>query len=292
MGLSIELMPDAGAPQVGITVDGLDDQAPSVISVEVSWDDGVTWHGVRGAREITALGGTFVRDHVCPLNVEARYRLVVHSGAVTPSPTEDTITVTSDVAWVQDPLAPRMAVPVVWAQRDDAVALLARSAADVQRRRPRDIVTPEGARLPVASVGPLGAPSGVALHLRALAQAQAQLVKGLRGLLDTAGVLVVRGLPADLGLDPVAHVVDGGTTERPVVGGRLGLHNDWHLTVDQVRPPALSIVVPWWTYAQVRAAWEAWAEAEETDATYENVVGARPGSTYLDWLRDPTPEGA
>jgi hypothetical protein len=292
MGLSVEVMPDSGAPQVGITVDGLDDQAPSVISVEVSWDDGVTWHGVRGAREITALGGTFVRDHVCPLNVEARYRLVVHSGAVTPSPTEATITVPSDVAWLQDPLAPRTAVAAAHVRAGEHVMLMAGTGAQVSRPQPVDRVSVEGARLPVASVGVRGAPVGVPVVLRALAQSQATLVKSLRTLFDEAGVVVLRGLPADLGLDPVTHAIAGEVREVPVVGGQLGLRSDWYLTVDQVRPPALSIVVPWWTYDQVKAAWEAWAEAEETDATYENVVGARPGSTYLDWLRDPTPEGA
>ena len=76
-GISVELMPDAGAPQVGITVDGLDAGDTSVISVEVSGDGGATYTAVQGAKEITVLAATFVRDHVCPLNVEATYRLEI-----------------------------------------------------------------------------------------------------------------------------------------------------------------------------------------------------------------------
>ena len=285
MGLSVEVMPDSGAPQVGVTVDGLDDQAPSVISVEVSWDDGVTWHGVRGAREITALGGTFVRDHACPLNTEARYRLVVHSGAVTPSPTEATITVPSDVAWVQDPLAPRTAV-AIRADLEPGGALLTQgSLAEATWAQPTDIVTPEGAQAPVASIGQRLLAGRVPL---VLTHRIAQDGGTLRRLLLGAGTVLLRGLPSNL-LEPVAHVVVGPAHEQQFATHQL---SQWSLVVDQVRPPALSLVVPWWTYAQVKAAWEAWAEAEETDATYENVVGARPGSTYLDWLRDPTPEGA
>lgn len=288
-GISVELMPDAGAPQVGITVDGLDGSASSVISVEVSWDEGASWHGVRGAVEVTVLGATFVRDHVCPLNVEARYRLLVVSGAVTPLTTEATITVTSATAWLQDPLAPRTAVAVDCARYGDTIALMSGSAASVTRRQPSDRVSVEGSRLPVASVGIRQAPSNVALHLRSIAATQGTLIKAMRNLFDTSGTVVLRGLPEDVPLDPVAHVVPGDVVEVPVVGGLLGFRNDWHLTVDQVRPQSLSIVVPWWTYDQVKAAWAAWATAEAVTGSYDDVLAARPGDTYLDWLKDPEP---
>ncbi|NEC93015.1 hypothetical protein G3I71_46475, partial [Streptomyces sp. SID12501] len=49
-GISVEVLPDAGPPQVGITVSGLG--GPAVVSVEVSWDGGGTWHGVRGAQRV------------------------------------------------------------------------------------------------------------------------------------------------------------------------------------------------------------------------------------------------
>lgn len=290
-GISVELMPDAGAPQVGITIDGLDSATSSVISVEVSWDDGVTWAGVRDARHISVLEATFKRDHVPPLNVAARYRLVVHSGAVTPATTEATITVPSDTAWLQDPLAPRTAVAVRYRRDADAIRFLGGGAtgSTFRRSQPADRVSVEGARLPVASTGMRQAPSGVPLHLRALAQTQGALVKALRKLFDDAGTLVLRGLPADLPLDAVAHVIAGDVVEVPVVGGRLGFRNDWRLVVDQVRPPGLSIVVPWWTYDQVKAAWATWATAEAVAGSYDDVLAARPGDTYLDWLRSPEP---
>jgi hypothetical protein len=137
MAIRVEHLPEAGAPQVGITVDGLSTNA--VISIQMSWDSGETWHGVRGAQRVTRTGSAFFRDFVPPLNVEAWYRVAIHSGEMAPiwsgtlypgmpgvypstqtypepvqlvSGADAAITVTSDRAWVQDPLAPRTAVPV------------------------------------------------------------------------------------------------------------------------------------------------------------------------------------
>ncbi|MGB2557728.1 hypothetical protein [Cellulosimicrobium cellulans] len=81
MGIAVAQLPVEGAPQVGITVTGLDPVVESVISVQVSWDGGSSWHGVRGAERVAVTGSAFFRDFVPPLNVEATYRVVVHSGA-------------------------------------------------------------------------------------------------------------------------------------------------------------------------------------------------------------------
>lgn len=279
-GIYAELLPDPGAPQVGLTVDGLD-ATPSVITVHVSWDEGETWHGVRGAESVTVIGGTFVRDHVPPLNVSATYRLTVESGAVVPLHLEDSILVTSTSAWIQDPLAPRTAVPLSGARNGTTIMLLAGSGASMSRRQAVDMATPQGARYPVASVGRRQAASSIPLHLRGLAAEQGALVKALRALFDQAGALVIRGLPADVPIDPVAHVVAGDIDEVPVVGGLLGFRNDWLLDLSQVAPTSMRIVVPWWTYDQVKALWAV------DSSTYDDVLAARPGDTYIDWLRDP-----
>lgn len=279
-GLWVERMPDAGAPQVGVTVTGLDAVSPSVVSVQVSWDEGFTWHTVRGADRITVTGALFVRDHVPPLNVEARYRLVVHSGAVTPLRGEDRITIVSDRVWVQDPLDPRTAVAVQCSHDGDDVYLLADSVAAYSRRRPLDLVTPLGGRLPVASAGTRQAPSGIPLYLRAPMGDQGALAKAVRELFDSAGVVVFRGLPGELGLDAVLHAVDSVVTDAPVVGRILGMRTDFTLAVDQVAPPSLRISVVWWTYAQVAALTEG--------QTYADRVAQAAGATYLDVQRDPT----
>lgn len=278
-GLRVERLPDAGAPQAGITVTGLAPSSESVISVQVSWDDGRTWHGVRGAERVTVTGGDFFRDHVPPLNVLARYRLVVHAGGVTPLRLEDTITIASDSAWIQDPLNPRGAVEVECVRTGAGLMLMTGTAARILRRQAVDLTTVEGARYPVASIGVRQAPSGVPLALRAVAASQGALIREMRDLLDASGQVVVRGLPLDIPLDPVAHVVTGDVEEVPVVGGLLGFRNDWQLDVTQVRPTSMRIVIPWWTYDQVQALW--------APRTYDQVEAARPGATYLDWSRDP-----
>ncbi|MFD6093971.1 hypothetical protein ACFWGN_17795 [Oerskovia sp. NPDC060338] len=278
MGISVEVLPDAGAPQVGVTVTGLSGSGESVVSVQVSWDAGRTWHGVRGAERVVVTGGDFFRDHVPPLNVPATYRLVVHSGAVTPSPLEATVTVPSSWAWIQDPLNPRSAVRVSPTHGEDSIRLLSASASRLTRRQPVDLATPEGARLPVASIGRRQAPSQVPIVLQDLAAAQGALVRALDELFDSAGQVVIRGLPVEIPLDPVAHVAIPDLDESPVVGGVVG-HREWVLTVTQVRPTSMRIVIPWWTYDQVRALW--------SPRTYNAVKATRPGDTYIDWSRDP-----
>ncbi len=278
-GLTLEVMPDAGAPQAGITIDGLDPGATSIVSVEVSWSDGATWNGVRGAQRLSVVGGTFVRDYVPPLNVDARYRLAVHSGPVVPEQLEATLRIESEVAWLQDPLVPRGAVPVACVRDADGLLLLSPSAGTMHRRQAVDTATPMGARLPVASIGMRQAPSDIPLHLRALPQAQGALVKAIAALIDSAGQVVLRGLPTHVPLDAVAHIVAPDVQDSPVVAGLLGPRRDWEMTVMQVRPQSLRVVVPWWTYDQVRALWQA--------QTYDAAKAARPGDTYLDWLRNP-----
>lgn len=279
MGILVEALPDAGAPQVGVTVTGLSASSESVVSVQVSWDAGVTWTGVRGAQEVAVTGAAFFRDHVPPLNTPATYRLVLHSGTAPTGPLEAAITVPSDTAWIQDPLAPRSAVPVTWRHTLDGIALLSSSAATFTQKQAVDLATTEGARLPVASVGVRQGPSGIPLHLRGMVAEQGALIKALRALLDSAGQLVLRGLPAEIPIDPVAHVIVGDTQSVPVIGGVVGQLTDWRLTATQVRPTTMRIVVPWWTYAQVTALW--------APRSYAEAAAARPGTSYIDWSKNP-----
>lgn len=278
-GISVEVLPDVGPPQVGVTVDGLPAGSVSTVTIERS-TDGVSWSPVRGAVAVSVSGAGFWRDHVAPLNVPVTYRV---TGASTLAFGERaaTITVPSAVAWIQDPLAPRTAVPVSDLRSADGIVLQKPSLGDLSRVLPADVVQVQGARLPVASLGVRQAPSGIKLHLRGLTASQGVLMAALSALVETAGTVVLRGLPASIPLDPVAHVIAPEVTDSPLVGGLLGPRRDWQMTVTQVRAPSPRISVPWWTYDQVRALWD--------PATYDLTVAARPEATYLDWLRDPSP---
>ena len=104
----------------------------------------------------------------------------------------------------------------------------------------------------------------------------------LRSLLLSSGQLVVRGLPVSGLLDPVAHVAVGDATEARFAAGQV---SQWTLTARQTRPTTLRVVVPWWTYDQVKTLIQ--AQVSPT-ATYAQVVTAMPaGKTYTDWLADP-----
>jgi len=273
-GISVERLPDAGAPQVGITVTGLGGAA--VVSVDVSWDGGGSWHGVRGAQRVTLVGGGFVRDHVPPLNVPAIYRLVVHgSTPAAAGPTEAAITVQSGTAWLQDPLAPRTAVAVRVSPGGDPGSSMLElgSLAGATYAQAVDVVIPQGASLPVASVGQRTLAGEVPLVVSHDVAAEGG---ALRRLLLSGGQLVARGLPANV-LEPVAHIVVGPARETRS-GDDLRV-STWQLTAMQTRPQSLRIVVPWWTYDQVAALW--------TGRTYADARDSRPGDTYLDWQRNP-----
>lgn len=273
-GISVEVMPDAGPPQVGITVDGLG-AGTSTVTVEVSWDGQQTWHGVRGWARRTVVGGAaFGRDHVPPLNTPATYRLTVHTGT-TPDTVQATIVATSSTAWLQDPLAPRTAVAIrtdTPASTDQVLMYGALAAATWQQAV--DLVTPSGATLPVASIGQRILAGDVPLTISHDVAAEGG---ALRRLLLGSGQLVVRGLPTHTLLEPVAHIAVGPATETRI--GARGQVSWWALSATQVRPQSLRLVVPWWTYEQVAALW--------AGATYADATAARPGETYLDWQRSP-----
>lgn len=72
--ITVEELEVEGAPQAGVTIAGLN-SGTQVISVQVSWDDGETYNPVSGGTRLTTVGGAFVRDYFCPLNVPAVWTL-------------------------------------------------------------------------------------------------------------------------------------------------------------------------------------------------------------------------
>lgn len=269
---------DTTPPQVGVTVTV--DTDPTVVDVEVSWDDGRSWHGVRGMVQRSVVTADFFRDLTPPLNIPATYRLLA-DGEIVPA---EVITVTSPTAWLHDPLDPHAAVPVVCDASRSGLAVMSGTAATYQRPQPVDLVTPLGARAPVASIGRRQAPAGVPLHLRSYLPDQADWLDALRALADQAGQIVITGLPVTLGLDAVLPVVAPDLSEAPTVPGYPGAMSDVLATVTQVRPTSLRLVVPWQTYQDVM---DMVAEAIGPGATYQDVMDAAGPVTYIDMMRDP-----
>lgn len=273
MSITVALLADAGAPQVGITVTGL--SSPAVISVQVSWTPN-EWHSVIGAKEVEAFGSAFFRDHLVPLNLEATYRVVVHTGSMTGDLT-DTITVGSDWTWIQDPREPRAAIRVVSEHTPDGGVLMTGSFASAQYRQAVDLAQPLGSRLPVASLGQRLLAGEIPLVVKYDVAAEG---RDLQRLLMDAGALVIRGHRHGL-LEPVAHIIAGDVIEksRRKHGPTKGLVSTWNLNVTQVRPGNVRVAIAWWTYGTVADLWD--------PSTYEEAYAARPARTYLDWQADP-----
>ena len=269
---------DAGAPQVGITVAGMSTSTACTVVVEVTWDGGDTWNAVRCGTVIGALGSVFVRDYLPPLNTPATYRATVTGGST--ATVTAGITVSSDCAWLQDPLAPRNAIPLWGTTSGGKVLLALGSLRTLKRAQQVDTVTPLGASLPVASIGVRQAPSGIPLRLVTdIAQEGGALLK----MLNAAGQLALRGLPFTGLLPPVAHVAVGDVSEER--RGRRGNVTVYTLQARQVRPISMRVIVPWWTYDQVKALVQSQVG---TGATYAAVIAAMPaGKTYTAWLANP-----
>lgn len=275
--IAVELMPDEGAPQVGVTVTGLETGA-QIISVQMSWDAGDSWRTVTGGDHVDAVGGAFIRDHFPPLNVEAIWRVIEHSVSGEPTTESTPLTVESTTAWIQDPLNPRDAISLTgYRPVGEETALVWGTAADAMWSQSVDMVQVLGADRPVASVGQRMVAGQVPLKLT-----QEAAIEGgkFRRLLLSSGHLVLR-LDYPNVLEPVAHIVIGDAREqiiKPADGSQI---STWDLTVTQVRPLSLKFVIPWWTYQQVKDLY--------VGQTYAAVAASKPGASYLDWQKDPTP---
>lgn len=258
------------APAVGITLLG-----DGAVIVERSWDGGATWHRVRGGALVLA-GGDYLVDYAAPLCVETTYRVV--QDGVTLATAQ--ITVPSTTAWLQDPLDPSGAVPVSCG-RTDGVRMLTDALTSHTHEQAVDVVTVDGAAMPVAALATRRTASALSLHLRGDQRARPDMVDAMRRLAADAGQLLLRGHPTSLGLPAVMHLAAPTITHEPAIGGILGWLVDWTLDATLVRPVSLTITIPRWTYEEVAAMYP--------EMTYAEVTASRPGADYLSWRRDPRP---
>jgi hypothetical protein len=276
LSVTVEDASAAGRPPlVGITVAGLSDATTSVVTLDVTWDGGLTWHPVRGATGMRVIGAGYIRDYVPPLNVPATYRLTVQSPAGVP-PATATITLAAPNLWVQDPLDPSAGFEASTTDMRPGLALLElASLSEATWKQTVDLVLPLGASTPVGSVGQRSHASDVKLTV---AYDEATDDGSVRRTLMASGVVTIRGLPVTHMLDAVDHLALGDAVERRVRDTRQTV-TLWDLTGTVVRAPGQDIVVPFWTYADVFNLW--------AGQTYAQAMAARPGQTYLQWLRDP-----
>lgn len=274
-GISLEVIatPDP-CPRVGVTVEGLDTVAESVITV---WRSvaGEGRAAVRGLRAATVVDATYVVDFEAPLGRPVTYTLEVTAGADVPTILEATVTVASDTAWLQDPLDPSTAVAL--AVEDDGVTGVwfhANALSRLGYASPAQLAQVLGATLPTALGGRPMAAQGVPFDVWA---DTIEACNRVRILIGAAFPLLLRTVPAISPPLPVLAYLRADAVEQPITSLMGGTATLWSLTGDLVQAPSLNLLVPTWTYEQVAALWETYADA------------AAAGRTYLDWMKDPTP---
>ena len=272
-GLELEVLATADpCPRVAVTVTGLDDESESTITVWRSTAGDVR-RAVRGLRSVVVVDATFGVDYEAPLGQPVTYTLEVTSGAVTPDVLEVTVTVPSDDAWLQDPLAPSTAVALATAPVAGGVWFHSRALSKISYRSVGELVQVLGSREPTWLGGRPVAASGIPFDVFA---DSVEECNRLRILIGQSRQLLLRSVPVLTPLPALAYV-RADAIEEPVtalMGGTLTL---WELSGDLVRPPSINLLVPTWTYEQVAALWETYADA------------ASAGRTYLEWMKDPRP---
>ncbi len=277
MALTVTQTADPGAPRVGITVDGLSATTACTVILSVSWDGGATWVPVRGGNRTGVLGAVFVPDHVPPLNVTATYRAVV-TGGTTVTWTTQTL-ISSTTAWIQDPLAPKTAVPLYADMSSGHVLLTTRSLTGGRWGQQEDIASVVGTNVPAASLSVRQKIAGLPLSLMYEVASEGGR---LQTMLMSAGQVVIRGLPADQLLDPVAHCSIGDANETRYAHGTI---SEWTLTARQVQPITFQIVVPWWTFDDVKVLVQSQLGPS---VTFDQVKTAQPtGKTFVQWQENP-----
>jgi hypothetical protein len=267
---------DAPCPRVEVTLTNF---TPTDNSINL-WvmADGVR-RAVRGAREITVNDSTLIIDYEVALNRQVDFSIEILSGLnVGASVPTQSITVTSDTWWIQDPLVPTSAVAVdSGADYPDSPALTAAALKQLEYAADISVIPIMGSNEPVAIGGERLAASGVPWNMVTTA---AQATTNLRNLLKQCTTVLIRPGANGAGdeIPGKAYMAVQKPVEKPVTVAWNGEMTLWELVGDTVAPPTLRIQVPVWTYGDVKALF----------ATYQQALDAHTGDTYLDVLKSPS----
>ena len=261
-------------PRVEIT---LTDFTPTTNNVTVWRTADGKRQAVRGYRRKDMVSADAVIDYEAPLGRDITYEVEVLSGvnaqALAP---KATTRVNAVSGCIQDPLVPSTAVPVHGDFGPNGKAYL-RDTAMKQLEYAADISMLQvlGSPDPVALLGQRMAASGVDMSMSTRA---AQHATNLRNLLQQAPLVLVRPLPAwSSGLPGLCYLASGKPTELPVDEAWGGSLIRWQLVGDLVASPNMNVLVPLWTYGDVKALW----------GTYQQAQTGLAGKTYLDVLKSP-----
>lgn len=262
-------------PRVEVT---LTDLTPSTNTVTIWRTADGKRQAVRGFRKRDVVSADFVIDYEAPLGRTVTYEVEVTAGinAQAGSP-QQTTTVNAASGCIQDPLVPGSAVPVFGEFPGGGQATLRGDALKaLEYRADMSVMQILGSPDPVALMGQRMAAGGVDMSMVTDA---AQEAANLRNLIQQAPLLLVRPLPHwAAALPGLCYLAASAPTEMPVTEAWGGSLIRWQLVGDLVAAPTMNVLVPLWTYGDVKALW----------GTYQQAQTALSGKTYLDVLKSPS----
>ena len=261
-------------PRVEIT---LTDVAPTDNVVNVWRTADGKRQAVRGARKWTVNGSNFVIDYEVPLGRSVAYDLEVTSGLNNGvGVTQQTITVNCATWCIQDPLVPSSAIALnVTKQDSSAPYLTAAAVKNLEYAAGVTIVPILGSSEPVALMGQRSIAANVDFSMFTNT---ASVTTQLRNLIQQTPLLLVRsnGVRND-GVPGLAYYAAAKPVEHPMTVAFGGTLTHWQLTGDLVSAPTMNVLIPVWTYQAWDALWP----------TYQAMLTALAGDTYLDMLKNP-----
>lgn len=266
---------DAPCDRVEVTITDL---TPTENTVTVWRTSDGKRQAVRGARRRIMVTSDFVVDYEVPLGRVVKYEIEVTAGlnnqvAVAPQD----VTVNASSGWIQDPLDPGSAIRIHGGVGPAGEAALRGDAfARLEYASDMSIVPIMGSPDPVALIGQRQSASGVSLPMVTEA---AQEAADLRRLIQQAPLVLVRPLPGWASALPgLCYTASAKPAELPIDEAWGGKIVHWELTGDLVAAPAMNILIPLWTYGNVKDLW----------ATYQQAQTALTGKTYLEVKKSPS----
>lgn len=214
-------------------------------------------------------------DWTPPTNATITYTALVNGSPIA----TNTITIPSTVGWIQDPLDPTNAYPVVPNRPSNgSVGAGAEVASSMTYKSQANLVPIIGDPYPVALAGTRQAASATPFPMYTGTAADTAGFRSLTGP-HGAPILVFRPPPNVMPQLPSLCYLVADVTEQPVdvmVGGSL---TRWLITGNLVAAVVRAAVTGKSTYADVQALL--------SSETYGSVQTKAAATSYLDWLQNP-----
>jgi hypothetical protein len=259
---------DGTPPAVRVTVSGV---ATTTTFTLTRLCEGVT-STVPGWRAKQFIDTYVDMDWAAPINRPTTYTLLVN-GVVAAAAT---ITLTSDTAWLQDPLQPDKCLPVMTGGVNPGFLTMDGPAlGSVAYKNRSGSIDVMGSAYPVAFGGQVGAASGINASMKSDDSVTAS---AFRGIVQGAPILLLR-TTADMVPLPALAYLQAQVVEQPVTVHWGGTLTAWSVTGDLIAAVLQAAVTGSVTYDQVQQLLSGY--------TYDQIQALAAATTYLDWQKNP-----